>query len=135
MEIGPQVCGTCLVLLKPDIDTSGPIFVCSVCKQYNKPENSFRLYDLTFENQVYITSRTDLYKNRKLVEYDLKVNATSRRKFPIGADPNAIIRPWLENNIGIQGIDWNWDIDPNNFEYIEYYFANPLHATLFELAW
>lgn len=57
-----------------------------------------------------------------------------RRKFPRG-DPNDLVRPWLEEHIGQQAIDWNWEMCPNNSNLIDYHFVNTEDAVLFELSW
>lgn len=51
------------------------------------------------------------------------------------ADPNEIWRPWLEEHIGKQNIDWDWTLKPDEFNIIEISFVDSLNATLFELKW
>jgi len=50
-------------------------------------------------------------------------------------EPNVHYRPWLEENIGRQGVAWDWDLSPQCFELLEIYFVNREHAMLFELTW
>lgn len=50
-------------------------------------------------------------------------------------EPNVHYRPWLEENIGRQGVAWDWDLSPQCFELLEIYFVNKEHAMLFELTW
>lgn len=131
MGVGPPVCGKCLVLMKMDVDIDGPFAKCFVC---NEREHHYGMWEFDDEHQDFIRRRTHLYNTKQMVQYDLTVVAKSRRPWPSG-DPNDLIRPWLESNIGMQGVDWNWDMDPNNFNNIEYYFSKEEYATLFELSW
>lgn len=59
------------------------------------------------------------------------------RPFMISGDPepNEKYRPWLEENIGIQGRDWHWDIVYTDCTMLEIHFTKPEHAILFELTW
>lgn len=50
-------------------------------------------------------------------------------------EPNHHYRPWLEEHIGVQGLDWNWDIHSVNGNLLAIDFANQEMATLFELTW
>lgn len=62
-----------------------------------------------------------------------------RRPFMMGNgakyEPNEYYRAWLEENVGEQNKSWSWDLAEDNFELIEFCFADEQHATLFELRW
>jgi hypothetical protein len=49
-------------------------------------------------------------------------------------EPNEKYRPWLEENVGVQGTDWDWRIsdDGNN---LAIDFNKEDSAILFELKW
>ena len=51
------------------------------------------------------------------------------------AEPNEHYRPWLEENIGQQGVSWNWKIHSVNGNLLAIDFATEEHAILFELKW
>ncbi len=63
----------------------------------------------------------------------------SKRPFMISGDhtsePNLYYRPWLEENVGKQSVDWDWDLCKEDIDTLEIYFATKEHATLFELKW
>ncbi len=129
------VCGTCMVLLKHDTGhIESDHWLCPVC---DKEEElvGFVLWEFDKDEQELILRRSMLFQTREMVPTNIIVKAISSKRFPSGGDPNYIIRPWLEKNIGKQFIDWNWGIDPNNGNNIAYYFADEIHATLFELVW
>ncbi len=55
---------------------------------------------------------------------------------PNDFEPNIHYRPWLEENIGLQGVDWQWYIDSvNSYDGLVIEFRNSEHAVLFELSW
>lgn len=78
-----------------------------------------------------------LFKDRDVIVTDMIVLHVSLRPFmpPGYPEPNDHYRPWLEKNIGAQGINWNWCIHEHNIDLLEIHFADKEHATLFELAW
>lgn len=49
-------------------------------------------------------------------------------------DPNDTWRPWLENNVGLQGFDWNWRVNfkDRNFK-IDLKFRKKIYASQFVL--
>lgn len=49
--------------------------------------------------------------------------------------PNEKYRPWLEEHIGKQMIDWDWVLSYSNSNIINIYFAQKEHAFLFKLRW
>jgi len=50
-------------------------------------------------------------------------------------EPNEYYRPWLEANIGKQGIDWDWELASGDLDRIAIYFTESEHGILFELKW
>lgn len=55
---------------------------------------------------------------------------------PLGMDePNIHYRPWLEEHIGKQGVDWDWDIISIASDDLVIFFDKKEHAVLFELTW
>ena len=88
--------------------------------------------------QPMITLRQRLF-NRKHKEIisDMEIVHTSIRPFmrPGDREPNEHYRPWLEEHIGEQGVDWNWDIHSVHSNSLAIFFANLEHGTLFELTW
>jgi hypothetical protein len=55
---------------------------------------------------------------------------------PGHSEPNEHYRPWLESNIGEQGVDWQWYIDSvNSRDGLMIEFRHSEHAVLFELSW
>lgn len=67
------------------------------------------------------------------------VECKIRRPFMMGRtaryEPNEYYRHWLEENVGIQGQDWEWNIAFHDIDTLEICFATSIHATLFELTW
>ena len=54
-----------------------------------------------------------------------------------GYEPNESYRPWLEDNIGTQGVEWEWGIDSYRENQLFINFASKESAVLFEIvfAW
>lgn len=50
-------------------------------------------------------------------------------------EPNYHYRPWLENHVGEQGVDWQWRIHSTIDNTLEIDFINLEDALLFELSW
>lgn len=50
-------------------------------------------------------------------------------------EPNIYFRPWLEQHVGKQGIDWQWMLHPDDFHNLVIHFKNKDTAVLFELTW
>lgn len=65
----------------------------------------------------------------------MNVQHSVRRKFTAGVGPNQLYRPWLEMNVGKQGVAWNWNICKDNMDMMRIEFASREHATLFKLTW
>jgi hypothetical protein len=54
---------------------------------------------------------------------------------PGDLEPNYHYRPWLEDYVGEQGIDWQWKIHSAVDNTLEIDFINLEDALLFELSW
>lgn len=54
---------------------------------------------------------------------------------PGDAEPNEHYRPWLEANIGQQGVDWDWEILSVVESTIRIIFSKEEDLLLFELKW
>lgn len=78
-----------------------------------------------------------LYKKYPKVETNMIVVHTSTRPFMRDDDPepNDHYRPWLEENVGKQGVMWNWKVIDIVTGILAIEFANTGHASLFELRW
>ena len=50
-------------------------------------------------------------------------------------EPNDYYRPWLEKYIGIQGVDWQWNLCGTDIDMLEIIFVKSEDAILFELKW
>jgi hypothetical protein len=51
------------------------------------------------------------------------------------ADPNEIMRPSLEQDVGVQGIDWNWEISQVKNNSVAIYFMDITEAIKYKLLW
>jgi hypothetical protein len=51
------------------------------------------------------------------------------------ADPNEIMRPSLEQDVGEQGIDWNWDVSKVMNNAVAIYFMDATAAIKYKLIW
>lgn len=58
-----------------------------------------------------------------------------RRFIVNNREPNEVYRHWLETNVGMQGIDWAWDISIADLSMVDIKFVDSEHAVLFELTW
>ena len=78
-----------------------------------------------------------LYKNHPAMISNMKIAHISIRPFMRkgDAEPNEHYRPWLEENVGEQGVSWNWQIHSVDGNELSIDFANKEHAILFELKW
>jgi hypothetical protein len=109
-KITPSIFAAHIVGVQPMSMPSGIIFV-------NRWNNLIRKYPPFMSTMVY-------------------VHVTTREFMPDGAEePNEHYRPWLEQHVGKQGIDWNWDLNINIIDLMDIGFASREHATLFELTW
>lgn len=50
-------------------------------------------------------------------------------------EPNEHYRPWLEKNIGRQGIEWQWAIESIADNTLRFEFLKDDDAILFHLTW
>jgi hypothetical protein len=50
-------------------------------------------------------------------------------------DPNDLMRPDLHRSVGVQGIDWDWDISRNVDNALDVYFNDGTEAVKFKLVW
>lgn len=87
--------------------------------------------------QPMISIRERLFLKHKEVITDMNVVHTSIRPFmrPGDLEPNHHYRPWLEEHIGNQGFEWNWDIHSATDNTLAIQFASLEYALLFELTW
>jgi len=78
-----------------------------------------------------------LFKNYPALTHNMIVAHTAIRPFmrKNQLEPNHHYRPWLEEHIGVQGVDWDWKIHSVTGDLIAIDFANQEMATLFELTW
>lgn len=49
-------------------------------------------------------------------------------------NPNDIFRPWLEANVGQQGLDWDWRIVRDTFDMIEIRFSRSKESLAVQVA-
>jgi uncharacterized Zn-finger protein len=87
--------------------------------------------------QPMISLRERLFLKHKEIKSAMEVVHTALRPFmrPGDDEPNDHYRPWLEEHVGEQGVDWNWDIHSVSSNTLIIMFANKEHGTLFELTW
>ena len=113
-QVMPNLIATQIMGVQPMTGSSGGIF--SLRTNFNK-EALFRYYPSM---------------NSKM-----PVRHTTNRPFMLPGDPepNEKYRPWLEEHIGKQGYNWNWDLCSTDVDILEIYFRREDHATLFELTW
>lgn len=136
MGLGPSVCTKCMILLKWEKSLHGG-YRCPRCDS-----GDIRMTGL-FEvpNGDLVVKRTDFYEaipeHVKRFKIDMEYIHRTRRPFmlPDTDEPNVHYRPWLEKNVGKQGIKWDWDFCHNNLDMIEIQFTDEAHAVLFELTW
>jgi len=97
-----------------------------------KPTNSlFHILKNRHVDYEYILFKGDPIISNMIVVHTA-IRPFMRNKDP---EPNEHYRPWMEEHIGKQGVDWNWKIYTvvNNELAID--FADKEQATLFELTW
>ena len=78
-----------------------------------------------------------LYKNHPSMISNMKVEHNTIRPFMRKGEgePNKHYRPWLEENVGKQGVSWNWRIHSVVGDELSIDFADKGDAILFELKW
>lgn len=87
--------------------------------------------------QPMISLKNKLFREYEQIITDMIVVHTAIRPFmrPGDFEPNYHYRPWLEEHIGKQGVEWNWDISSVVSNSLAIMFSNSEHASLFELKW
>ena len=67
----------------------------------------------------------------------MEIVHTSIRQFmpPGHEEPNIHYRPRLEQHIGKQGVDWDWDLCRTDIDSLCIMFNDTNSATFFELTW
>lgn len=133
MSLDPPVCNACMLLCREDKTNKGHPWRCIKCGDF---DTNFSLSKYNKDVQKIINSRTIIYDSVKSSNKNMKVNAIIRRYFMyIGdtRDPNDRYRPWLEENVGKQGIEWNWDLAKDDYRILEIVFSSKEHAVLFTL--
>jgi len=53
----------------------------------------------------------------------------------VTSDPNEIIRPELEELVGAQWVDWDWEVSKSGSHAIDVYFNDATEAIRFKLTW
>ena len=134
MGLGPPVCTKCMIVAKLDENDITHPWRCPVCKDWDL-KGSLWTYVQSMQDIIWRRTRFASEKDPKLKK--IKHSHMTKRPFmPTGnPEPNEHYRPWLEINVGKQGIDWDWDISNHDFKVLEIYFVTQEHATLFELTW
>lgn len=90
-------------------------------------------YSMRFGDSNWIV----LHRNVEPIVTDMIIVHTATRPFMRSGqqEPNEHYRPWLEEHVGKQCVDWNWEIYSMNPDMVSVFFANSEHATLFEITW
>lgn len=134
MGLGPPVCTKCMVIGKLNESAKKHPWRCPICKDWDMKGSLF----------TYVQSMQDIIcrRTRFLSPKDPKIKKiqhthTATRPFMKYGDrePNEYYRPWLEENVGKQAVDWDWDLSSAGLDILEIYFVTQEHATLFELTW
>ena len=135
MGLGPPVCTDCNVLgFHRNRNDYSPVWICPRCMS-GKLNSSLWEYSNSIQRQIEENSL--MFEGKTNVEISgIKVAHALFRSFIKGYDdePNVRYRPWLEEHVGKQGVDWEWDLCPEDHDLIEISFANKEHATLFEIS-
>lgn len=136
MKLGPPVCLDCLVIGSNTNLLPGHQWMCPICYSLQLKGS---LLTFTTEFQTLVKSRSKLFTDNNQRTRTMDVQYSTRRRFMAGPgpefEPNEYYRPWLEEHIGKQGVDWNWDLCRNDLDMLQIEFANKEHATIFELSW
>jgi len=53
----------------------------------------------------------------------------------VTSDPNEIMRPELEELVGAQWVDWDWEVSKSGSHAIDVYFNDATEAIRFKLTW
>lgn len=134
MGLGPPVCTLCMITgTLTNRDKSHP-WRCHNCGDFKLPG---QLWGYTEDLQIYIGNRSKLFKERKIIKVDKSLCYSVIKDFMIvgdDRDPNERYRAWLEEHVGEQGPDWNWDIKSVTANLLEVYFSSEEDAVLFRLS-
>ena len=132
MDVGPYACGLCLIMLRQE--TRPHRLKCPICNAAGD-DKSFYVWEFDSKDYAYIMKNTKLHNGHVIYPNPLVGLAYTTRPWPKNSDPNELWRPWLEEHVGSQNIDWDWILWPNRIDIVEISFVDPLNATLFELKW
>jgi hypothetical protein len=93
----------------------------------------YNIFKFKFRN----SSDYILYRNYPRMVTTMNILHTSVRPFMKAFDdePNIKYRPWLEENVGVQGTDWDWKIHSVDGNSLAIDFNKEDSAILFELKW
>ncbi len=136
MGLGPPVCKSCMIIgtLRENAE-HGPPWVCASCMTidlgtnlWNYPNNQ---QDIIYEDSKMRSASSNIEKSGIKVAYTLQRPFMSANT----TEPNDRYRPWLEEHVGRQGVDWEWDLLSTDYNTLQIAFASKEHATLFELSW
>ncbi len=132
MGLGPPVCEPCMIVGTLTEHKPFP-WRCLHC---GAVELKSHLWNFIKPTQELIEARTNLVKDRQIMDFGNYIY----RKFMFPDDPrepNVRYRPWLEEKIGKQGVDWDWDIYQgramDDWNKLRVSFKNHEDAILFEL--
>lgn len=131
MGLGPTYCDNCLICYEYE-----PFFRCPKC--HGKDARTY-LWALSFHEETMVNLRTRFYRSIpnhvRLFKIHEEWPYTSIRPFMIdNREPNEVYRDWLENNIGKQGMQWDWTLT-SDLNILQINFQKAEHAVLFELTW
>lgn len=130
----PPVCTLCMIIGTLNNHNKGHPRRCHNCGDFKLSGN---LWSYTEDLQIYIQNRTILYQERRIIESKKSLPFTVIKSFMFVGDdrePNERYRTWLEQNVGEQGNDWNWDIKPVTANLLEVSFEREADAVLFRLS-
>lgn len=134
MGLGPPVCTLCMILGTLNNQDKGHPWRCHNCGDFKLPGH---LFSYTEDLQEYIRNRSKLYKERKIIKTTKELPYTVVKSFMFvgdDRDPNERYRTWLEENVGEQGINWNWDIKSVTANLLDVSFDQESDAVLFRLS-
>lgn len=127
------VCNYCMLLCKEHKVYKNHPWVCIRCGNFN---TNYTISDYTTNTQYLIRLRTSIYESKKSVKDSMENVFIIKKPFMIPGDPrepNDKYRPWLEKYVGMQGIDWNWELTKDDLYSIDVEFTSSEHAMLFNL--
>lgn len=134
MGLGPPVCTLCMILGTLDNNAITHPWKCHNCGDFKLPGH---LWNYTPDMQTYIENRSELFRNRKIINTKKPLSYTVIKSFMFVGntlEPNERYRAWLEEHVGKQGEEWNWDIKSVTANLLEVSFENEDDAVLFRLS-